>query len=50
MRKKALTLLGLFVLGSAVMLGASACNTIEGIGQDISAVARGGKKVISGNK
>ncbi len=44
MRKKALTLLSLFVLG----LGAAACNTIEGVGEDISAVARGGKKVIRG--
>jgi predicted small secreted protein len=46
MRKKALTLLSLFVLG----LGAAACNTIEGVGEDISAVARGGKKVINGKR
>ena len=46
MRKTALTLLSLFMLG----LGASACNTIDGLGQDISAVARGGKKVINGNR
>ena len=44
MRKTALTLLSLFLLG----LGAAACNTVEGVGKDISAVARGGKKVISG--
>ena len=39
----------LALVASGIVLGAAACNTVQGAGRDVESVGREGEEVINGN-